>query len=165
MNHQTLDNTERYCVFSCGDRWYGIPALAVRRIVPCPELTTVPFCDPILQGISHTHNEFLPVVSLRALSEMQYESASEAEQQVLIMLGPDGPWGLLIDQAATLATLETSISNFSNHQDPWTKATLGSASYQNHVLQVLDPHSVYEYAVTLIDGFWSNSGSEQFQFN
>lgn len=165
MNRRTLDDSERYCVFSSDDRWYGLPALSVRSIVPCPELTPVPFSDPILMGISHIRNEFLPIVSLQALTQIQYESSSETEKQVMVLLGPNGPWGLLIDQAESLATLETSISNFSNHQDRWTKATLGTASYQNQVLQILDPHAVYEYAASLIDGFWANSGANELQLN
>lgn len=159
MSARTLDASERYCVFSCDEHWYGLPALAVRSIVPCPELTPVPFSDPILAGICHTQNEFLPVVRLRALADSQYDASESADQQVLILLGPNGPWGLLIDRAESLASLEISISSFSNQQDRWAKATLGSASYQNHVLEVLDPVAVFEYASGLIDGFWQNSGS------
>ncbi|MEL7497472.1 MAG: chemotaxis protein CheW [Planctomycetota bacterium] len=157
MNQQTLDNSERFCVFSCDENWYGVPALAVRSIVPCPELTDVPFSDPILQGISQIQNEFLPVVSLRALTQIQYEATDQSDQQVIVLNGNGGPWGLLIDRAESLATLETSISNFSNNQDRWAKATLGSASYQDHVLQILDPNAVFDYAASLIDGFWANS--------
>lgn len=156
MNQLKLDNSERYCVFRNDGSWYGLPALAVRNIVHDPRITPAPYSDPILHGICHTQNEFIPVVSLQALTEIQYDKARPELQQLMILLGPQGPWGLMIDEAVALAALETSISTFSNNQDRWAKATLGSASYQNHVLQILDPTAIYEYAASLIDGFWHN---------
>lgn len=156
MNQLALDNSERYCVFKSDDNWYGVPALSVRSIVPRPELTSAPHSDPILKGICHIQNEFLPVVSLQALTQIQYETSPESEQQLLILLGPQGPWGLLIDGASALAALEISISTYSNQHDQWAKATVGSATYQNQVLQILDPNAVFEYAASLIDGFWRN---------
>lgn len=163
MSQKALDDRERHCVFCCDDQWYGIPALVVRTIVPCPELTSVPFSDPILVGVCQIQNEFLPVVSLRALTQIQYESVSNGEQQVMVLNGPAGPWGLLVDRAVALASLEMSISSFSNQQDRWAKAILGSATYQEHVLSVLDPAAVFEYARQLIDGYWENSGLSSLQ--
>ena len=165
MSQLSLDQTERYCVFRCDDRWYAIQALAVRSIVPRPELTPAPQSDPILKGICHTQNEFLPVISLRALTQIQYETAAGSEQQLLILSGPQGPWGLLIDQADSLATLEIAISNYANSADRWAQATLGSASYRNQVLEVLDPVAVYEYAAGLIDGYWLHGGQHELRFS
>lgn len=159
MIQETLNNSERYCVFSCDEQWYGIPALSVRNILPCPDLTSVPFSDPILKGVSQVQNEFLPVVDLRALLEIQYEPTHDrTEQQVMVILGPSGPFGLLVDKATSLATLETSISNVSDQHDHWARTTLGTASFQDQVLEILDPNAVYEYAVSLIDGYWETSG-------
>ena len=158
-NQLALDNSERFCVFQSGGSWFGIPALAVKSVVPRPVITSTPHSDPILKGLCHIQNEFLPVVSLQALTQIQYETSPDAEQQLLIILGPQGPWGLLIDQAVSLAVLETSISTFSNQQDQWSKATLGSATYQNQVLQILDPAAIYEYASNLLNMFWQSAGT------
>ena len=111
----------------------------------------------ILKGIAHIQNEFIPVVSLQALTQIQYETSPDAEQQLLIILGPQGPWGLLIDQAVTLAALETSISTFSDHQDKWSKVTLGSATYQNQFVQIVDPMAIYSYAANLLDMYWQSA--------
>lgn len=156
MNQLALDNSERYCVFQSGGCWFGIPALATRCIVPRPAVNRTPHCDPILQGICHIQNEFVPVVSLQALTQVQYETCPGAEQQLLILNGPQGPWGLLIDQAVALAALETSISTFSERQNNWSKVTVGSASFQNQVLQILDPQAMYQYASKLLDLFWQS---------
>ncbi len=154
MTQITLDNSERFCVFRSGDCWYGIPALAVRSVVPRPKMTCLPYSDPILTGLCHLQNEFIPVISLQALTQIQYERSADAEQQLLIMLSPQGSWGLLIDQAVTLAALETSISTFSNRQDKWSRVTIGSASFQNQVLQILDLSAMYHYVASLLDMFW-----------
>ena len=157
MNQIALDNSERFCVFRSGDSWFGIPALAVRSIVPRPKMTRTPYSDPILKGLCHLQNEFMPVVSLQALTQIQYETSADAEQQLLIMLSPQGSWGLLIDQAVTLAALETSISSFSNRQDKWSRVTIGSATFQNQVLQIIDPSAMYQYVASLLDMFWQSA--------
>jgi purine-binding chemotaxis protein CheW len=163
MNQLALDNSERYCVFQSGGCWFGIPAISVRCVVPRPAVTRTPHSDPILQGICHIQNEFVPVVSLQALTQIQYETSPGAEQQLLILLGAQGPWGLLIDQAVALAALETSISTFSELQNSWSKVTVGSASFQNQVLQILDPHSMYQYASKLLDLFWQSDEMPDYQ--
>ena len=157
MNQLQLDNSERYCVFQCADRWYGVPALSVRSIVPVPAITPAPYSDPILEGIVHLQNEFLPVVNLRSLTEIQYDQTVATDQQLAVLLGPEGAWGLLIDRAETLASLEVAFTEMANEQDRWAKAVLGSASYQNQILQILDTAALYEYASSLIDGFWQGS--------
>ena len=102
-------------------------------------------------------NEFMPVLSLRALMNVQYETASNVERQMMIMLGSQGPWGLLIDQAIALVALETSVSAFSNRDDNWSKVVVGSASYTSHVLQVLDPTAIYRYASSLLEMYWQDT--------
>ena len=165
MNQLTLDNSERYCVFQCADRWYGVPALAVRSIVPVPTITPAPYSDPILEGIVHLQNEFLPVVNLRALTEIQYETESESDQQLAVLIGPQGSWGLLIDRADSLASLEVSLSEVSNQQDRWAQAVFGSASYKNQILQILDPDALYQYAESLIGGFWQSNSSPMMTYS
>ena len=165
MNQVQLDNSERYCVFQCADRWYGVPALSVRSIVPLPPITPAPHCDPILQGIVHLQNEFLPVVNFRSLTEIQYDQNESNEQQLAVMLGPDGAWGLSIDRAEALASLEVAFTEISNEQDRWSKAVLGSASYQNQILQILAPIALYEYASSLIGGFWQSEATSTLTYS
>ncbi len=163
MSQLSLDHSERFCVFRSGGIWFGIPALAVRSVSPRPEITPAPHSDPMLKGLCQIQNEFIAVVSLQALTQIQYETLPDAEQQLLTIIGPQGPWGLLIDEAVSLAVLETSISTFSNHQDNWSKVTLGSATFQSQVLQILDPTAIYFYASNLLDMYWQSAGQPEFQ--
>lgn len=165
MNQLALDNSERFCVFRSRNCWFGVSAVAVRSIVPRPKLTHTPLSDPILQGMCHLQNEFIPVLSLQAITQIQYETTPGAEQQLLIMLGSQGSWGLLIDQAVALATLETSISTLSHRQDKWSKVIIGSASFQNQVLQVLDASAMYHYMESLLDMFWQSTEQPESRLN
>ncbi len=163
MNQFALDNSDRHCVFQSGDGWFGIPALSIRSIVPRPAISRTPYSDPILQGISHVRNEFVPVVSFQSLTQVQYESSPGSEQQLLLITGPQGPWGLLIDQAIALAALETSISTFSGRHDKWSSITVGSATYQNQVIQILDPAAMYQYASNLLEMYWQTAEQNEFE--
>jgi chemotaxis signal transduction protein len=161
MNHSNIDAKSRCCVFRSGENWFGITALAVRSIVPRPDIASVPHADASLKGVCHIQNEFLPVVSLRALTSIQYDTSADAEQQLVILLGPQGPWGMLIDEAATLAELEVSISTFANQNDPWSRVIAGSASWRNQVLQILDPVAMHQYASRLLNMYWQSGNQNQ----
>ena len=161
MNNSILDDKGRCCVFSSGENWFGIAALAVRGVVPRPNIASLPHADASLKGVCHIQNEFLPVVSLRALSSIQYDTSADAEQQLAILLSPQGPWGLLIDEAARLAELEISISTFSSQSDPWSRVILGSAAWNDQVLQILDPVAIHQYASRLLEMYWQSSDQNQ----
>ena len=154
MKKLDVDNSERFCVFQSGEHWFGVSSLFIRSVVLRPTTIRAPFSDPILKGICHLQNEFVPVLSLRALMNVEYESAPDGEKQMIVMIGSQGPWGLLIDRAVGLVPLETSISTFSDGDDHWSKVVIGSASYSSHVVQVLDAAAVNQYASTLLNSFW-----------
>ncbi len=180
MSNLNLDDAKKFCVFHSNDSWFGLPCLKIHRIIPRPQITVVPYSDPILRGVCHAHNEFIPIASLRSLlgasnapegsSDQEgwqdqavmgpagniRDDSSEVESQLMILPGPQGSWGLLIDRAVGLADLETSyISSFAPTEDhQWSTVVVGSASYANHVLQVLDPDAIYRYVVHLLEDYW-----------
>ncbi len=160
-NNTNIDDTSRCCVFRSGENWFGIAALAVRNIVPRPSIAPLAHADASLKGVCHLQNEFIPVVSLRALTSIQYDTSTDAEQQLAILLSPNGPWGLLIDEAATLAELEISISTFANKTDPWSRVIIGAASWNDQVLQILDPAATHQYASRLLEMYWLSSDQNQ----
>jgi chemotaxis signal transduction protein len=159
-----VEQSERYCVFQMGDEWFAFPALAIRSVVPRPILTPVPYSDPVLQGLCHLQNEFLPVFSLRALINSVHDPSAHSEQQLMLMMGlqgpwGNGPWGLLIDRAVALVPLETSISSYSNCDDNWSRVIVGSATYSSHVLQVLDAKTIFQYVSNLLEMHWQPATS------
>lgn len=146
--------SERFCTFLSGETGYGIPALSVQSVTLRPPLTRVPHADPILRGVCHVQNEFVPVFSLLALMQTRHEQKNESEQQMLIVNGPAGNWGLLIDETLGLTELEISFSALSIKEDAWSKISIGSASFKNQILQILDPLAIHQYATNLLDAFW-----------
>jgi chemotaxis signal transduction protein len=103
----------------------------------------------------------VPVISLRALAQINYEQEPDSQNQLLTLPGPPGPWGVLIDQVVSLAPLEVSISSFSNANDQWSKVLSGSASYRNQVVQILDAKALYQYADSMLKRFWNNGVSTE----
>ena len=158
MKPLNFENSERFCVFQSGDNWFALPSLAIRSVVPERQITPMPHSDPLLRGIGYVQNEFIPIVSLRALMHVEYDAAIDAGRQVMILLGAHGPWGLSIDRASALVPLETSYSTYSNRDDNWSRVVVGSATYLKHVVQVLDPVAIYQYASRLLDMFWQDHG-------
>lgn len=152
-----IAHSDRYCVFQTANHWYAFPALDIRRVVPRPAVSRVPFCDPTLKGVAHLQNEFVPVLSLRSLMDAQHDLSRDQEPQLMVLSGSQGPWGLLIDRAVALAPLELSIASVDQITGPGSRVVLGSASYGNHVLQVLDAEAVCEYAAELLHGFWQST--------
>ena len=146
MIQLNIDEAEKYCVFESNQNWFSFPSLNIRCVIPRPAITPLPHSDPVVVGLSHVQNEFLPVVSLRSLLDLQYE-ATNSEQQLMIFSGAQSPWGLLIDRATDLTTLEVSISALADGNDDWSKVVTGSATYKNQVLQVLDTDAIYRYVV------------------
>ena len=162
MKTLDLNEAQKYCIFECNDNWFGFSSLYIRGVIPRPEITALPHSDPVVLGVAHVQNEFLPVISLRALLDVQYES-TDNQQQMMIMSNNQLSWGLLIDRAIGLSELEVSISMLPDHEDMWSKVVTGSASYSNQVLQVLDPDAVYAYAQNLLKRYWNDSDRFEFE--
>jgi chemotaxis signal transduction protein len=157
MKQLDFTDAQKFCVFQSGGSWLGLPALRIRQVAETPSLTPVPNSDPILKGICYRQNEFIPVVCMRALMHIQYDSPRSSEQQLLLLTGNHASWALLIDRVIALADLETTISTFSIHDDQWSRVTVGSASFRDQVLQVLDADALFDYASHLLYMFWENS--------
>ena len=156
MSRLDLQTSDRYCVFQTGSSWFALPALSVREVSVRPKVDAVPRSDAVLAGICHIRNEFLPVVSLRALSG-ETDASATAEQQMLVIVGLDGPWGLLIDRAVALEPLETSFAADSELADGWPGALTGSASHGDEVVRVLDPDRLYRLVVNVLERSWNET--------
>jgi hypothetical protein len=62
------------------------------------------------------------------------------------MTGPSGPWALQVDEVTSLASLEISVDSDVKFRDSWTAAVMGSATYGDRVVRVLDPNCLYRLA-------------------
>ena len=145
---------EKYCVVRRGTSWFALPAVSVREV--CSGATTVPIprSHPALAGLCHVRSEFLAVLSLVDLAGDQ-GTPLRRDESLLVMTGPSGPWALLVDEVAAIASLEVSIAVDVTATEGWTNAILGSATYQDKVVRILDPNRLYRLAERQLRDAWA----------
>lgn len=144
---------EKYCVFRQAEMLFALPASTVVAVSPEPVVAPVPAADPVLAGIAHVRNEFLPVISLAPLTGS--ESQATAEQQLLVVKGVNGAWAILVDRVHRLETLEISNNQDATEADDWTAAVMGSATVSNEVARVLNPAALYRLVEDLLTTAWN----------
>lgn len=147
--------SDKYCVFRCGAFGFALPAHSVREVTVRPAVIVVPCCASVLAGLGHLRNEFLPVFSLSALSSDEGLSDEAPEGQMLVISGPEGAWGLLIDQVVALEPLEISIAAGASPDDEWSAVLVGSASYRDQVVRILEPNGLYRLGARILERYWA----------
>jgi len=136
---------EKYCLLRRGESWFGVPAFMVREITLAENMVPVPGTPDILAGLCHMRCEFVPVLDVPALSLQRQAPASPAEK-LLVLSGAQGPWGLIVDEVETLQPLEVAVTADARGDDPWSAAVMGSSTYRDRVVHVLDPNALYRAA-------------------
>ena len=161
MSEYSPELSEKYCVVRSGDSWFAFPALSIREVTVRPRVVCVPRAEASLSGLCHLRNEFLPVLSAAVL--LGTGETAAVEERMLVFEGVDGPWGLCVDHVAGLESLEISRSTERWSSQLSSSSSVGSASFRDHVLQVLDPDALYRSAATLLESSWSEEGAESIQ--
>ena len=139
---------QSYCVFSANGEWFAMPTVHVRDVVASPSPTTVPRSSPMLAGLSHTGSEFLPMLQL---------SAGDRNSQMLVLDGPQGHWGLLVESVASVQMLECS-TECCGQQDEWSAVVIGSSTFRNRPVRVLDAGRLYGLAAEMLQTYWAVEG-------
>jgi len=149
MGDKVINDVERSCVFCCGSSWFAVPALSIREVVERPVIVGVPNSSCALVGLSHIHNEFVPVLSLQALLSTDSQKTDQGKQLIL-MSALAGPWALLVDCVESLESLELSINTDSPGHDSWSAAVLGSANCRGKIVRVIEPKALYRLAAAVV---------------
>ncbi len=149
------DQANRHCVFRCGDSWFSVPAIAVREIVQAPELVHVPFADPSIVGLGRLRSEFVPVLALDALLNVDHSTPSSDVNCLLVFEG-NSVWSLLISESAALESMETIVSQESYPENA-NNAVIGTAMYRDRIVRVLNPNGLLFTAQQSIERFWSRT--------
>lgn len=153
MDNTSLQVYERFGVVRRGSSWFAVPALSIREIVPPASLTAVPAAPALVAGLCHERNEFFVVLRLEALAG-EHAPAPSDKPRMLVLTGPHGPWGLLIDEIAGIESLEVSVNAEAKQPDSWMAAVLGSATHDGRVVRVLDVGSLYRFAERSLSEHW-----------
>jgi purine-binding chemotaxis protein CheW len=147
-----LASTEKFCVFQRASATFGVLASVVREVALQPSVTFVPDADPLLAGICHIRNEFLPVIRLSEFSVRK--EISVGEQQIIVISSANGPWALLVDRVIGLLPLEVSLCSDVGASHGWSAAVMGSATYRNQIVQVLDANALLRLAEDVLSRYW-----------
>ncbi len=140
-----IAETNKHFLFRSEQSWFSLPAVAVREVTIAPQLVVVPGCHESLEGLCHLRSEFIPVISLAALLDIDCAGGPAANQQLITLTGTS-VWAMRIAQAAALESLETIAAPSGRHADSAISPVVGTAIYADQVVRVLDPTRLYRLA-------------------
>ncbi len=148
-----LSASDKHCIFRSGETWFSVPAISVREIAIAPEMVRVPNCHPALGGLCHLRSEFVPIVVLNALLDIDCSSVAQPHNKLMVFHGHN-VWALLIAETAALQSSETLITPETRNDDAHPFAIMGTSMYRNQIVRVLDPSRVFRLAQQVIEDFW-----------
>ena len=151
INH--AHESEKYCVFEHAGTTFAILANAIREVSLRPPHARVPDAPPMLAGIVHLRNEFLPLLRDPEVFETEGKTGPR-EAQVVIVNGENGPWGLLVDRVIGLVPLEVSLSSGATGNRGLAAAVMGSATLDHRIVRVLDERSLHRSISEQLNRFW-----------
>ena len=144
--------------------WSVIATLGMRcrpvsfvRSCCAPDITPLPNASYILKGISHVSNEFITITEPLLRSSDRHEPNDEKSdaqsRQLLVVAGPDGPWGMLVDDVAEL----TNLDDFQPRQSAEQHISyLGTATHLGNDVRVLDVDETYRSVASDLKTNWQH---------
>ena len=145
--------TEKQFLFRCEQSWFSVPAVAVREVTVSPEFVSVPGCHEAVEGLCRQQSEFIPVISLVALLDLEC-SRERQENNQLLTLSAGAVWAIRIAEAAALEALETIPSQEPRAIDADPSPVVGTSVFDEHVVRVLSPDRLYQQAQRALQDQW-----------
>ena len=85
----------RFLVFQLAERVYALPAETVAEVIRIPATARVPQAPRALIGVANLRGAVLPVVSLRALLDLEGERAPPRARSSWMAARPSRSWSML----------------------------------------------------------------------
>jgi chemotaxis signal transduction protein len=123
----------------------------------------VPHCNPVLEGLCRQQSEFIPVLSLANLLQLDNGAATAVGTQLITLAGMH-PWATRISEAIGIETIESIDSSNHDRQTlaggsmPIRDAVLGTSVFRDHVARILNPNQIYELALHALEHDWRQHG-------
>jgi hypothetical protein len=76
---------------------------------------------------------------------------------MLVLDGPQGHWGLLVESVASVQLLECS-TECCEQQDEWSAVVVGLSNFRDCAVRVLDAGRLYGLAAEMLQTHWSVEG-------
>lgn len=156
--HASLSDSpasDKHCVFRCGDEWFSVPAVAVRQLVVTPDIVKVPHCHRALVGLGRLRGEFVPIVSLGRLLDIDQSNQLPTGDRLLVLEG-QCVWSLLISESIALESLETIVWQEAKTESN-NNVTIGTAMFQDRIVRVLNPNGLLARAQCALDQYWNRA--------
>jgi purine-binding chemotaxis protein CheW len=133
-----VEDAIEMCSVRVGKTLYGVPIMRILEILGKPATQPVPLAPDYIGGLVHYRGEVLTTVSLRRLLSMP---AVNVPEDILVFEGPDGYFGLLVDEVGEVMTVlpEDFESNPSTLDDRRKALFAGSYKLKDALLVMLDP--------------------------
>ena len=145
--------SDKHFLFRCGQAWFSIPAFCVREVSITPEVVHVPGCHPVLEGLCRQQSEFIPVVSLAALLDLDAADCQQENHQLITICGQH-VWAIQIAEASTLESLDT-LSSPELRSDDTASPVMGTAVRGDQIVRVLNPEKLYQLTSQALEQAWS----------
>jgi len=152
VTSSNVDSAKQF-VFRTGELWFSVPAIAVREVTVAPELVQVPGCPRSLAGLCHLRSEFIPVVGLEELLEIDGIQPIERQDKLIVLSGRVS-WAIRVAEAAALESLETLISPESRSDEGTATPVMGTAMFRDQIVRVLDPNAILRLAQKSLEQSW-----------
>ena len=146
----TANAIDHYCVFEVAGELFAASATQIREITSKPDYAKVPCGNTALAGLWHEGSEFLPVLRL------PFQGKCPAhETQLLVVHGPHGRWGLLVDHVHAVATIECTHGADTSDIE-WSTAMLGMSTWDGRSVRVLNLDGVYRLTEQMLENDWNH---------
>jgi len=150
--------SDKHVLFRSGQSWFSVPAVAVREITIAPDLASVPGCHRTLEGLCRQQSEFIPVISLDALLEVETTGKTQENNQ-LLTFAANTVWAIRIAEAAALESVETITSPEDRHDTTASSPVIGTAIFGDRVVRVLNPDRLYQLTAQALEQQWTGQQS------
>jgi purine-binding chemotaxis protein CheW len=126
------------CSVRLGETLYGIPITHILEIVGGARPERVPLAPEFVGGLVHYRGDVLTTVTVRRLLEMEEQ---EAAQDILVLEGAHGYFGLLVDAVGEVLTVSSKDyeANPSILEDRRRVILAGAYKLDGQLLVMLDP--------------------------
>ena len=152
-----LAQADKHFLFRCEQSWFSVPATSVREVTVAPDFVTVPGCHHAVEGLCRQQSEFIPVISLAALLDLDSSHERQENNQLLTLLA-GSVWAIRIAEAVGLEHLETIPSQELRTSDCGPSCVIGTSAFDEHVIRVLNPERLYQQAQRALEGQWNGRG-------
>ncbi len=133
----------KYLTLKLGDEEYGIPILAIQRIIQLQNITPVPLTPDYVLGVINLRGKIIPIIEVR--NKFQLESVERTDSTCLIIVQIENTSteltvGLQIDEVSEVVFIESlqiqETPSFGEHSQ--TDFITSIAKIDERVIMLLD---------------------------